>query len=134
VFEALRNHPAVVERIKHTSAGIVTEDLLAQLAGVARVVVGRAHKNTAARGQAPVMAPVWGNHAYFLHVASRPGLKQISGVYTFVWTGASGGTDGTVVERWREARRKADMIRVQKYYDHKIVAPAAIYRVADAVT
>jgi hypothetical protein len=134
VFEVLRNHPAVVERIKHTSAGIVTEDLLAQLAGVARVVVGRAYKNTAARGQAPVMVPVWGRHAYFLHVAARPGLKQISGVYTFVWTGASGGTDGTVVERWREPRRKADMIRVQKYYDHKIVAPAAIYRVSDAVS
>jgi hypothetical protein len=128
VFDALRNHPKIVERIKYTTAGVVSEQLLAQLLDIDRVLVPRAIKNLARRGQAPVCVPVWGNRAWLLYVAPRPALKQITAATTFVWSAAMGSVDGWLVERWREPRRKADMIRVQRYYDHKLVAPAAIYR------
>ena len=38
-----------------------------------------------------------------------------------------------MVERWREPRRKADKIRVQRYYDQKLVAPGAAFRIRNAL-
>lgn len=133
VFDALRNHPKVVERIKYTTAGVVGEELLAQLLDLERVLVPRSFKNVARRGQAPTCVPVWGNTAWLLYVPQRPALKQIIGVATFVWSGPLGSENGWLVERWREPRRKADMIRVQRYYDHKLIAPSAIYRIDNVI-
>lgn len=133
VFDVLRNHPKIVDRIKYTTAGVVGEQLLAQVLDVERVLVPRAFKNIARRGQAPLCVPIWGNSAWLMYVPARPALKQVAALVTFVWTGAAGSVDGWLVERWREPRRKADMIRVQRYYDHKIVAPGAIYRIDNVV-
>ncbi len=133
VFEVLRNHPAVTDRIKYTTAGVVNEQLLAQLLDVDRVLVPRSFKNTAAKGQTANVVPVWGNNCYLLHVPPRPAPKQVALAYTFVWSGAAGSMNGLLVEKWREPRRKADMIRVQKYYDHKVIAAGAGYRLVDVI-
>ncbi|PKO17125.1 hypothetical protein CVU37_10015 [candidate division BRC1 bacterium HGW-BRC1-1] len=134
VFDILRNHPRIIERVQHCMPGVVTTDLLAQLFDLDRVVVGRAMKNSAPLGRSPDMHPVWGSdHVYLMYVPQRAGLKQPAAMYTFAWNGAGGGVgrDGTVVERWREDRRKADMIRVQKYYDHKVIASGAMIRLVN---
>lgn len=127
-YEALRVHPAVIDRIRFSSVGVVTTQLLAQIFDVEQVLVPRCVMNTAAPGQTAVMSPLWGNTAYAMHITRRPGLKQLSLAYNFVWNAMPGSTNGTVVERWRDHGRKADMIRVQKYYDLKLIAPAAAHR------
>ncbi|MBX7247004.1 MAG: hypothetical protein K1X53_16015 [Candidatus Sumerlaeaceae bacterium] len=129
VFDTMRNHPAIVDRVKYSALGVVGEELLAQVLEVDRILVSRAFKNTATKGQTASVTPIWGSNAYMLYVAPRPSLKQVSAAYSFVWTGAGGSVEGGIVERWREPRRKADMIRVQKYYDHKVIAPGASYRI-----
>ena len=134
VYEALRNHEAVLDRIKYSALGTVTADLLAQVFDVDRVLVPRCHVNRAAKGQEPSVEPVWGSAAYFMHVAPRPGLKQVTLANTFVWNGMPGSTDGVVVERWRDNGRKADMIRVQKYYDMKLIAPGAGFRITNVTS
>lgn len=133
VYETVRNHPAVVDRIKYSTQGIVTPDLLAQVFDVDRVLVPRCFVNNAAKGQAASVAPLWGSNAYLMHVAERPGLKQVTLAGTFVWNGMAGSADGLVVERWRDHGRKADMIRVQKYYDVKLIAPGAGFRISGTV-
>ncbi|GBL46228.1 hypothetical protein SFMTTN_2041 [Sulfuriferula multivorans] len=56
VFAKLRNHPKVIDRIKYTGRDTATPELLAQMFGVARVVVGDAiYENDAG-----AMADVWG--------------------------------------------------------------------------
>lgn len=132
-FDCLRNHPKVVERVQYSSAGVVSEALIAQLLDVDRVIVPRAFKNVAAKGQAASVEPIWNTDIYMLYVPSRPTLKQVAVAYTFVWTGAGGSASGCLVERWREPRRKADMIRVQRYYDQKLVAPGAAFRIRNAL-
>jgi len=72
VFETVRNHASVVDRIKHTVAGTADEQLLAGLLGIDRVLVPRSVKNTAPKGRTPVIEPVWGNDIYVLHVAPKP--------------------------------------------------------------
>ena len=131
VYTALRNHPTVTERVKYTGSGAVGTAALAELLDVERVLIARAVKNTAAPGQASAMAPVWGNAAILLHVPPRAGLKSVAAALTFAWT-ASAGARGVAVHAWREERRKATMIRVQKYYDQKIVAAGAAWVMRNA--
>lgn len=133
-FEALRNHPAVVDRLKYTQGQAVGTGNLAALLDLERVVVGRASINTAPEGLPATTEPILGRDAYLLHVPTRPGQRILAACYTFVWAGTqSGANSGFTVERWREPRRKADGLRVQMYYDHKITAPGAIHRFKDCV-
>lgn len=127
VYQAVRNNPKVIERVKYVRMGIVGPSELAQLFDVERILVARSFQNTAARGQAASLSYVWGKDAMLCHTPTRPAMKTVGLAYTFVWTLAPGSLNGRLVESWREERRKADMIRAQKYYDQKIVAPAAGY-------
>lgn len=129
VYELLRSHPAVTEAIKYGGQPMATPAVLADLFDVDRVLVPRACANTATPGQPPHVESVWEPAVYLAHVAPRPGLKQVTLAHTFVWNGTPGSENGTLVERWRENGRKADMVRVQKYYDIKLIAPGAGFRV-----
>jgi hypothetical protein len=127
VYAKVRVHPAVVDRAKFTTLNVIGPGLLAQIFDVERVLVPRALVNTAPPGQAASMAFVWGKDALLCHVPSRPALKTIAVAATFQWTGAAGSLAGNSVEMWREDRRKSDVIRVQRYYDQKAIAPGAAY-------
>lgn len=133
VYTALRLHPKVIERVAYGSVGAVNEQILAQIFDVERVLVPRAFRNTAAPGQPPHMTYIWGKDALLAHVPRRPALKQVALAYTFAWTGAPGSISGHRVEIWREERRKADVVRVQRYYDQKLIATGAAFLWKDAV-
>jgi len=133
VFAALRQHPDIIDRMKYVQVASGTAAQLAELFDVERVLVPRAIQNTAAAGQAASISYIWGKNALLAYVPARAGLKQPSFAYTFRWSLAPGSVNGHLVETWRENRRKADMIRVQKYYDMKIIAPGAIHIWKDAV-
>jgi len=133
VYAKVRLHPKVKELVAAAELGTPTPETLARIFDVEQVLVPRSFRNAAAPGAAPNMQPVWGNHALLAVVPRRPGLKMLGLAATFVWSAAPGSLEGRVVEVWREPRRKADMVRVQKYYDHKLVAPEAAYRWKSAV-
>jgi len=133
VYTTVRNHPKVAERVKYTSSGAVGPQALAQLFDVERVLVARSVRNTASAGQPPSMEPIWGKDALLLYTPRRASLKSISAALTFSWARAAGSSRGVAVQTWREERRKATMVRVQKYYDQKIVAPGAAYLLQNAV-
>lgn len=133
VYTAVRNCEAVIDRVKFTNGGTVGTQSLAELFDVERVLVARAVKNTAAAGQAAVMAPIWGRDALLLHVPARVSLKSVAPVLTFAWSQAAGSSRGVSVQTWREERRKSTMVRVQKYYDQKIVAAGAAYLLRNAI-
>ncbi|MDK2972292.1 MAG: hypothetical protein PWP23_2047 [Candidatus Sumerlaeota bacterium] len=134
VYHQVRNNPKVADRVAYARLGTFGPSELAQLFDVERVLVPRAVRNTAPRGQAPVLSGIWGKDAFLMHVPARPGLKTVAPVLTFAWAQAAGSLRGVSVQKWREERRKATMIRVQKYYDQKLVAPEAAYRIANAVS
>ena len=78
-------------------------------------------------GRVASLSYIWGKDALLCYVPPRPAMKTVALAYTFVWTLAPGSLNGRLVESWREERRKADMVRVQKYYDQKLIAPTAGY-------
>ena len=93
VYQALRKHPLVVDRIKYTmraEAKAITPELLAGAFDVDRVIVSKAVYNSAGEGLAPAMGYIMGNNALLSHSPSAPGLMVPSAGYTFVWTGYTG--------------------------------------------
>jgi hypothetical protein len=89
-FNALKNHEDILDRIKYTQKGIVTEDLLATLFGVEHVYVAWAVANTAAKGATDAINFIMGKHALLCYAAPRPALRQPSAGYIFAWTGLEG--------------------------------------------
>lgn len=90
VFNALKNHEDILDRIKYTQKGIVTTDLLATLFEVDKVLVPWAVVNSAAKGASDSVSFIYGKHALLCYSAPRPALRQPSAGYIFAWTGLEG--------------------------------------------
>jgi hypothetical protein len=133
VLQALRHHPDILDRIKYTQRGIVTEDLLASLFGVQKILVTWATE-TAPRGNLRTQDPnvaddnatyqfLTGNHALLVYANTSPSLMTPSGGYTFTWNGYVGGNDrGIRIKRFRQEAIASDRIEAEMTYDMKIVS------------
>jgi hypothetical protein len=90
VFTALKNHPKILDRIKYTQKGIVTNDLLATLFEVDKVLTTWAVINSAVKGATDAIDFITGKHAFLCYANPRPALKKPSAGYIFAWTGLEG--------------------------------------------
>jgi len=63
-WQTLRFHPQLLEKIKYSQKGILTEDLVAQLLGVDRVIVGKKVYST----DAGVFTDLWGDYIALIYV------------------------------------------------------------------
>jgi hypothetical protein len=124
VFRALKNHPEVLDRIKYTQRGLVTEDLLAALLGVDKFLVPRAIKNTANEGATDSMSFILSPTSVLLAYANpSPGLEEVSAGYIFTWTGLLGDAAFNAgVWRGRDERRHSDWFEVRMAYDPEVIA------------
>jgi len=135
VWQKLRNHPTVIDRYKYTSAGAyVTEQILAELFEIDRVVVSRAVYSTTNEGNStPAYAMSAGNNALLCYVAPNPGLLTPSAGYIFTWTGISEGLGTTIaVSKFRMQELLSDRVEGQIAFADQIVAPQMGYFFADA--
>ena len=123
VMTQLEDHPDFIERIKYSQRGIVTDELIAALIGIPRIVTAGAGYNSANPGQAASLGYIWGKDIVMAYVPDRPGLKTPAFGYEFVWRYPGGGEQ--VTDRWREEQRKSDLVRVSRRYDLKFVAKNA---------
>jgi len=127
VFAKLKNHPDLLGRMATSTTRVLTTQMLADLFGVERVLVGGAMHNTAAEGVAASMSYIWGKDMVLCYVAQRPGLKSLSVGYTLQMEGAR------YVDRWDEQAEKAEFVRANDYYEPKVVAAEAAYLIKAAV-
>lgn len=124
VFNALRNHPDVLDRIKYTQRGVVTTELLAGLFDVDRVLVPWGVVNTAPEGVQGNFAFVFGKSALLVYANPNPGILQPSGGYIFSWTGYTGaGPAGNRIKRFRIEQIASDRVEGEIAFDAKLVAP-----------
>jgi len=86
-YNALRNHPDVLERIKYTERGIVTPELLASLLDLDEFIVMRAVENTAVKGAADSVGYIAPNSLLLVYTTDTPSIMVPSAGYTFAWTG-----------------------------------------------
>lgn len=90
VYQALRRHPLVIDRIKYTNpafAGKITPQLLAEAFDIDQILVSKAVYNTAKEGQPANMSFVMGKSALLCYRASSPGIMEPTAGYTFAWSG-----------------------------------------------
>ena len=123
VFRQLKNHPDLVDRIKYTSSQTITEDMLARMFDIERVLVSKSVKATNAEGATGAYSFTTGKTALLCHVASSPGLLTPSAGYTFAWTGVSDGMGATIgTSSFRLESLRATRVESQIAFDNKVVA------------
>ena len=90
VFNALKRHPAILERVKFggttANPATVTENVLAQLFEVERIVVDKSIMNKAKPGQKAQMEYIGDPNAFLLAYATNtPNIEEPSAGYIFTW-------------------------------------------------
>ena len=131
-LKALKNHPAIIDRIKYTQKGIVTTDLIAELFDVERIVVSYATLNSGpdipdakAQDAAGVMNFISDpTSALLLYTTKSPSLMQPTAGNIFTWNGYLGGNaQGIRMSRFRQEAIRSDRIEGEFTYDMKVVCP-----------
>ena len=122
-FRKLKNHPDLVDRIKYTSSNVITEEMMARMFQVDRVLVTKSVKATNKEGASGAYSFVHGKSAMLCYSAPNAGLLQPSAGYTFGWTGVSGGLGATIgTSRFRMESLKSERIEAEAAWDHKVIA------------
>lgn len=126
VFDTLSEHPDVIEKIKYSALGVATEELLARLFKVEKVIVAAAIYETATEGATSSMGYIWGKHCWVGYIAPSARLRSITIGFTFQYG------DGAV-KKWDDEDAEARYVRVNKNYVQKLVATEAVYLIKNAV-
>ena len=125
VYDALRQHPDILDRIKFTQRGVVTAELLASLFDVDRILVANSIQNVAKKGQEANMEFTMGNNALLTYAPPAAGLKKASAGYIFSWTGLMGANAlGGRINRFSMPQLGigTERIECEVAYDMKVVA------------
>lgn len=150
VMNALKANKDILDRIRYTQRGVITEDLIASLLGVGKIYVAWATKATDVNDSAPPIdagpelndvenqdaatgykfltsseaATAATQKSLLLGYApTGPSLLTPSAGYTFVWSGYQGGNgNGIKVSTFRQELIKSDRIEGEMTYDQKIVS------------
>jgi hypothetical protein len=130
VYDKLIDHPLIIDRIKYSQLGVATNELLARILDVEKVIVGAAGQNTSVEGQADNMSYIWGDNALLMYVSPRIGQKIVTTGITYQWgvrtTERLNGVD--------ERDRRGQFIRVgDDYRDQELIAPQAAYLFTNVV-
>lgn len=138
VWIKLRHHPQILNRISGGATSgnpaMVTQELVAQVVGVERILVAQAVQNTAVEGETAVYAFTHGKHALLCYANPNPGLLEPSAGYRFVWRGVSDGMGANIgITRFRMQNLRADRVEAQIAWDNKLVATDLGYFFASAV-
>ncbi len=99
----------------------LSEEVIASILGLERVIIPGVAIGSGAVGVSGfgvTAGYLWGKDVILAYVPSRPGLRVPAFAYEFAWTY---GGRVMVTDRWREEKRKSDVIRVSRRYDLKRV-------------
>jgi hypothetical protein len=126
VWNVLKWHPDVIDNIKFTQTGVVSEDLFRTMVGLDRLLIGRALVTTQLEGTAEssvTLSRVWGKHALFLYTPDRPSLRQPAAGYTFVWMRVPNALQ--YIRRLRDEERSVWIYEANSYFDQKATSTLA---------
>jgi len=132
-FNILAEHPKILDKIKYTQRGVVTEDLIAEVFKVQRLLVARTVANAANEGQPMTPADIWGKICLLSYTDGSPDLKTPTFGRVFSWA-EEVAAEGVIVESYREDDIRADIHRVRNDADEVLVAPGAGYLLTDVIS
>lgn len=127
VFEKLREHPRVMDRIKYTQVGVLTPELLGNLFDIENVLIAGALQNTANEAQADSLSFVWGKSVFVGWTTRRAALRQPSWGYHLQ-------SQAMQSERWRDEERKGQVVRNSFEDVPQLVTPRAGYIIRSVIS
>lgn len=127
VWEDLKNHPDLLDRIKYTERGVLTSDLAAGLFEVNKLLVGRSVYESAEEGETSSMAFIWGKQATLLYVPESPGLMKPASGYVFRFKARE-------VSRFREDQERQDVFEARHSVSENITGSDAGYVMSAVVS
>ena len=131
VFERIRRSTKVQNQffgvVPSDQSRLLSEQEVAQAVGVEKVLVGRAPKNTAAKGKAYSGGFIWNNT--YLALAFTSGGEFAAGGFgrSILW-----GADSPVpfvAETYRDEARRSNVLRVRQHVAEKVVDGSSIIRI-----
>ena len=127
VMASIRSNPAMVDRVKYTQTGIITEQLLAALFSLDMVMEASAVFNDAEEGEDDDFKFIADENAFWLgYIEPGARLNSATAVARFAWTGLIPGamnSQGGVITRGRDSSAYSDWIHSRNAFDIKVVAP-----------
>ena len=138
VFNALKVHPAILERVKFggttANPANVTENVLAQLFGVDRIVIDQTVQNKAGLGQDANMQFIGDPNSFLLAYATdTPSIEEPSAGYIFTWDMLENGILLPVLNYQGEAGTHSEFVEGLMAYDMKKTADDLAFFGYDAV-
>ena len=134
VFDILTEHPILLDKYKHTAAGILDEEEVRRALKVDRLIVGEAvYESTIEGATTPTRGYIWGKNALLCHVPTRPGLRVAAAGYTYVWRLADAGRYTVAISNTRQDWRDRDLLKGKHAFDHKIVGRDLGYFFSEAI-
>lgn len=131
VMQALKQHPDLIDRIKYTQRGVVTEDLISSLFGV-KVLVSYASYTDVPRINGAREQDAAATYSFIndtkscllAYTPSSPSLLTPAAGYTFTWNGyLAGNAQGIRIKQFRMEHIASDRIEGEMTYDQKVVCP-----------
>ena len=129
VWSVLRRHPEIIDLVKWAggpegTTRQMTEQAIAQLLDIDRVLVARAAFNAAQEGAADQFQDVIGKSMLLVHTTDAPALDTATAGYIFEWTGISDGIGTNIATKeYRIEERSATAVESKIAFSNKIVAP-----------
>lgn len=130
----LKNHPALIDRIKYTQRAQLTTELIASLLELESYLVGRSIYTTTVEGTAEASVTytrIWGKNGLLLYVPANPGLLTPAAGYTFSWQVVPNAIQ--YIKRMRNEEREIDIIEANSFFDQKVTLAKAGLFLSSAV-
>lgn len=125
VRKALKTNPAILDRIKYTQTGIITDQILASMFEVQTVRTAMGIYNAADEGEDDDLEFIVDENSMWMgYIEPAPRLDAPTAIARFAWTGLIPGTamTGGVITRGRDGRAYSDWIHSRAAYDYRLVS------------
>lgn len=123
-FEALKENNNVYNRIQYVERAMITEQILASLFDVDKVLVGTAIYNQGKEGATASLTTIWGSDALLAYVNPTPRLRDATAMGNMRVS-----TFGSPykVKKWRDEDIDGNYIEVQTMFAPKAIATQCAY-------
>lgn len=134
VWQRLRRHPKILEAVKSTGGaivnGVASLEAVRELLELDQLLIGRARRNTAAKGQTVTLSRVWGKHALFYY--ANPLATNRAGI-TFGYSAQWGSRIAGQEARSDIGMRGGVRVRVGESREEVLAAPECAFLFVNAV-
>jgi len=135
VITIVRRHPDLLDMFKYTSGGALTNDQLAQVFGVQRILIGRGIVENALEGGTSSLTNIWPNNVTLCRAQPAAGLMTATVGLQFRWTNPELGTPFAVQRSRKDdaGSNHTEAVEARYYQDEKIIAPELGYVINTAI-